>query len=162
MRRSLHSKCGACILGTLESSFFRIYRDGSTLLLLSHILKKHAGALDQAQLSVAVAAFSKLDFTHPKLTISFHRAIHQLFARVRTLPLSLHLFSSSRSIGVFNLLCQVSRLCVPAYHIPIWLPKRNKLLVQYLIVHAWFSPLFLRLSQYIDFLPSNLSRGARR
>ncbi|PHJ23065.1 rap domain-containing protein [Cystoisospora suis] len=66
----------------LVGSFARIdLRDGSTLLLLSHILKKHAGALDQAQLSVAVAAFSKLDFTHPKLTISFHRAIHQLFAR---------------------------------------------------------------------------------
>ncbi|KEP67499.1 UNVERIFIED_CONTAM: RAP domain-containing protein [Hammondia hammondi] len=65
----------------LVAAFARIdLRDGSALLLLSRILKKHSLSLDQAQLSVAVSAFSKLDFTHPKLTISFHKAVHHLFA----------------------------------------------------------------------------------
>ncbi|EPT27059.1 RAP domain-containing protein [Toxoplasma gondii ME49] len=65
----------------LVAAFARIdLRDGSALLLLSRILKKHSLSLDQARLSVAVSAFSKLDFTHPKLTISFHKAVHHLFA----------------------------------------------------------------------------------
>ncbi|PFH35208.1 RAP domain-containing protein [Besnoitia besnoiti] len=66
----------------IVAAFARIdLRDGSALLLLSRILKKKSLALDQAQLAVAISAFSKLDFTHPKLTISFHKAVHHLFAQ---------------------------------------------------------------------------------
>ncbi|KAL8270757.1 hypothetical protein Esti_005312 [Eimeria stiedai] len=60
-------------------------RDGSCLLQLSKIIKKHAATLQQQQIAVASAALAKLLFVHPRVTAALHQAAHKLLDQARLL-----------------------------------------------------------------------------